>query len=144
MAPTRSVSTFVPTQVVFDGMPHTRWWAFEDRRTNFAEVSPDTTDVGKLMLMEFALVFANDWFVVPWTLPVGVLARVRGIAVTTVFNERLWVEPVDQLAGTQEWQSWSMFALTSQGGGKPEPELALLPKAPKVQKGPGLVVPPGG
>ena len=66
-----SVQTFIPTQVVFDGMPNTRWWAFEDRRTNFGEVSPDTTDVGKLMLMEFALIFANDWFVVPWTLPVG-------------------------------------------------------------------------
>lgn len=41
-------------------MPNTGWWAFEDRRTNFGEVSPDTTDVGTLMMMEFALVFAND------------------------------------------------------------------------------------
>ena len=40
VAPTRSVQTFIPTQVVFDGMPNTRWWAFEDRRTNFGEVSP--------------------------------------------------------------------------------------------------------
>ncbi|MDR7253975.1 hypothetical protein J2X46_002965 [Nocardioides sp. BE266] len=132
---TRDVQTFVPTQVVFDGMPNTRWWAFEDRRTNFGKVSADTTDVGTLMLMEFALVFANDWFVVPWTLPVGSLARVQGIAVTTVFDERLWVEPVAPPPGAAGWDRWSMFALADESGGDPEAELVLLPVAPKVQEG---------
>jgi hypothetical protein len=137
LAPTRSVQTFVPTQVVFDGMPNTRWWAFEDRRTNFGEVAPDTTDVGKLMLMEFALIFANDWFVVPWTLPVGGLARVHGIAVTTVFDERLWVEPVAQGVADDGWESWSMFSLTGDSAGRSTfpAELALLPLAPKVLEG---------
>ena len=135
VAPVRDVQTFVPTQVVFDGMPSTRWWAFEDRRTNFGKVTADTTDVGKLMLMEFALVFANDWFVVPWTLPVGTLARVHGIAVTTVFDERLWVEPVAPPAGAEGWDRWSMFALADESGGDPRAELALLPVAPKVQEG---------
>lgn len=46
-------------------------------------MAPDTTDVGKLLRMEFALVFANDWFVLPWTLPVDRVAEVKGIAVTT-------------------------------------------------------------
>ena len=133
--PVRDVQTFVPTQVVFDGMPNTRWWAFEDRRTNFGKVTADTTDVGKLMLMEFALVFANDWFVVPWTLPVGTLARVHGIAVTTVFDERLWVEPVAPPAGAAGWDRWSMFALADESGGDPRAELVLLPVAPKVQEG---------
>lgn len=140
--PTRDVQTFIPTQVVFDGMPNTRWWAFEDRKTNFGQVSVDTTDVGKLMLMEFALVFANDWFVVPWTLPVGTLARVHGVAVTTVFGERLWVEPVAPPGAGSGWSEWSMFALSvhDAGPGAAAPadvpaELALLPVAPKVQEG---------
>ena len=55
----------MPAPIVFEGMPNTRWWAFEDRRTNFGDVRPDTTDLGKLLLMEFALVYANDWFVLP-------------------------------------------------------------------------------
>ncbi len=136
--PIRSVQTFIPTQVVFDGMPNTRWWAFEDRRTNFGEVAPDTTDVGKLMMMEFALIFANDWFVVPWTLPVGGLARVRGIALTTVFDERLWIEPVAQgVAAEEGWQTWSMFSLTGDSAGRSTapPELAILPVAPRVLEG---------
>lgn len=138
--PTTSVQTFIPTQVVFDGMPNTRWWAFEDRRTNFGEVSPDTTDVGKLMLMEFALVFANDWFVVPWTLPIGGLARVHGIALTTVFDERLWVEPVAQGVADEGRQVWSMFSLTgdsSDQSARPS-DLAILPVAPKVLEGQAL------
>jgi hypothetical protein len=118
-------------------MPNTRWWAFEDRRTNFGDVSPDTTDVGKLMLMEFALIFANDWFVVPWTLPVGQLARVRGIALTTVFNERLWIEPISQGESASGIESWSMFSLTGDSAGHSTfpPELITLPVAPRVLEG---------
>jgi hypothetical protein len=137
VTPTRIVQTFIPTQVAFDGMPNTRWWAFEDRRTNFGEVAPDTTDIGKLMLMEFALIFANDWFVVPWTLPVGGLARVHGIAVTTVFDERLWIEPVPQGVTDDGWEAWSMFSLTGDSAGHSTfpSELAVLPVAPKVLEG---------
>ena len=121
-------------------MPNTRWWAFEDRQTNFGEVAPDTTDVGKLMLMEFALIFANDWFVVPWTLPVGGLARVQGIALSTVFDERLWIEPVTQGVADEGWESWSMFSLTGDSAGHSTfpSELAILPVAPKVLEGESL------
>ena len=59
--------TLIPTPVSFEGMPNTRWWAFEDGKTNFGEVKPDTTDLAKLLLMEFGLVYANDWFLVPCT-----------------------------------------------------------------------------
>ena len=61
----------LPTQVTFNGMPNTRWWAFEDSRTNFGDIKPDTTDLAKLLLIEFGLVYANDWFLVPFTVPAG-------------------------------------------------------------------------
>ena len=35
------------------------------RRTNFGDVKPDTTDLAKLLLIEFGLVYANDWFLDP-------------------------------------------------------------------------------
>ena len=87
-------STFIPTSLVFSGMPNTRWWEFEERQTNFGRVTPDTTDLGKLLLLEFGLVYANDWFVFPYTLPLGSIASVKGIALTNVFGERTWIEPV--------------------------------------------------
>ncbi len=134
-APERQVHTFLPTELVFEGMPNTRWWEFEDRRTNFGEVRPDTTDSGKLLLMEFGLVYANDWFVLPYTLPVGTVAEVEGIAVSNSFNERFWIEPVREQPG-EGWECWNLFTLTSKGGeGIPPPaRLVLLPTVPKVQE----------
>ena len=64
--------TTIPVPVSFSGMPNTRWWTFEDHATNFGNIDASTTDLAKLLFMEFALVYSNDWFVVPCTLPSGV------------------------------------------------------------------------
>jgi hypothetical protein len=132
----RRIHTFVPAAIVFEGMPNTRWWAFEDRRTNFGEVRPDTTDLGKLLLLEFGLVYANDWFVLPYTLPVGTVAEVKGIALTNVFGERLWIEPVSGQPET-DWQRWSLFTLSAATAERqvPAARLVLLANAAKVQEG---------
>jgi hypothetical protein len=133
--PERHLHTFLPASIVFEGMPNTRWWAFEDRRTNFGEVRPDQTDLGKLLLMEFGLVYANDWFVLPYTLPVGTLSEVKGIAISNVFDERFWIEPVRQNEG-EGWQQWGLFNLsaTTTERRPPPSKLALLPTVPKLQE----------
>ena len=84
--------TTIPVPVSFSGMPNTRWWTFEDNATNFGDIDASTTDLAKLLFMEFALVYSNDWFVIPCTLPAGALAKVQGLAVTNVFGERFWIE----------------------------------------------------
>ncbi len=134
--PERVVHTFMPSSVVFEGMPNTRWWSFEDRRTNFGEVRPDTTDLGKLLLMEFALVYANDWFVLPYTLPIGTITEVKGIALTNVFGERVWIEPLREPTST-DFNTWSLFTLSTPPTGERQPpfaRLVLLPTTPKVQE----------
>ena len=88
--------TTIPIPVSFSGMPNTRWWAFEDHATNFGDIDASTTDLAKLLFMEFALVYSNDWFVIPCTLPSGALAQMKGLAVTNVFGERLWIEAADR------------------------------------------------
>ena len=85
--------TTIPIPVSFSGMPNTRWWAFEDHATNFGDIDASTTDLAKLLFMEFALVYSNDWFVIPCTLPSGALAQVQGLAVTNVFGERFGSKP---------------------------------------------------
>ena len=129
-APEMRVHTLLPAQLVFSGMPNTRWWEFEDRRTNFGDVKPDTVDLGKLLLLEFGLIYANDWFIFPYTLPLGSITTVKGIAVTNVFGERTWVEAVNQNAPAAT--RWSMFQMTSPPS--TQPSLVLLPVANKVQE----------
>lgn len=108
-----AVKSFIPATVQFDGMPNTRHWAFEEGATNFGGIDPDTTDIAKLLLIEFGLVFANDWFMLPIDLKVGSLTSIKGLAVSNVFGERFWIEPAVTAVGPM--QSWRMFKLTPKG-----------------------------
>ena len=87
-----STRSFIPAPVRFNGMPDTRWWAFEDGKTNFGDINPGTTDLAKLLLIEFGLVYANDWFLLPYTVPAGTALNIKGLAVTNTFGERFWIE----------------------------------------------------
>ncbi|HVQ90230.1 MAG TPA: hypothetical protein VMU51_04270 [Mycobacteriales bacterium] len=129
-------TTVLPTRTRFNGMPDPRWWAFEDGRTNLGDISADTTDLARLLFVEFALVYANDWYTIPVDLPVGTLARVEGLAVTNVFGERRWIEPAAR-GLDDNWQRWAMFTLDI-AGTAPEPadtSLLLLPALPQTTEG---------
>ena len=131
----RFTKTFIPSHVEFEGMPDTRWWKFEDSKTDLGDIKPSTTDLAKLLLMEFGLVYANDWFIVPFELPIGSLARIQGLAVTNNFGERFWIEPAGK--GAEDWKKWSMYRLHGTGKENTAQDnlLFLAPAAAKVQEG---------
>jgi hypothetical protein len=133
--------TTIPIPVSFSGMANTRWWTFEDHQTNFGDIDASTTDLAKLLFMEFALVYANDWFVIPQTLPSGSLAKVQGLAVTNVFGERLWIEAAGQ-GIDKDWSRWSMFTINvrnaAAGSAAADTTLLLLPTLAKAQASPPL------
>ncbi|MEJ3750515.1 hypothetical protein WEI85_45570 [Actinomycetes bacterium KLBMP 9797] len=131
--------TVFPAPVRFSGMPLPRWWAIEDGSTNFAAVRPDSTDLARLIFLEFALVYSNDWFHVPCDLPAGTVATIRGLAVTDVFGQRLWIKPVG--AGDDEDRlRWTMFTLDTIGNAPVPADTALFlpPSVPKIAEGPPL------
>ena len=119
-------------------MPDTRWWKFEDRETHFGNIQPNSTDLGKLLLMEFGLVYANDWFVFPYELKAGSIAKVKGLAITNVFGERIWIEAAGK-GNENNWQRWAMFNVSQTPGNAASDEsLVMLPTVPKIQEGPLL------
>jgi hypothetical protein len=125
-------SSMLPAPVTFAGMPATRWWAFEDGKVNLGNVDAASTDLATLLFLEFSLIFANDWFLVPVSLPVASVAHVLGLAVTDVFGDRIWVTP----AGTgpdDAWQRWSMFSTSLVGPGAADTSLLVLPVVAKIQ-----------
>ncbi|RSM79988.1 hypothetical protein DMH04_30785 [Kibdelosporangium aridum] len=131
--------TVFPAPVRYSGMPLPRWWAQEDGKTNFAAIRPDSTDLARLIFLEFALVFSNDWYQVPCDLPVGTLAKIQGLFVTDVFGIKQWITP----AGTgsdEDWRRWSMFTLDTVGSDnvRADTDLLLPPSVPKVAEGPAL------
>jgi len=132
--------TTIPVPVSFSGMANTRWWSFEDKRTNFGDIDASTNELAKLLFIEFALVYSNDWFVIPSTLPTGALAKVQGLAVTNVFGERFWIEAAGR-GIDKNWQRWSMFTINVRNapdGAAADTTLLLLPTIAKAQMGPSL------
>lgn len=128
------VASFLPAPISFDGMPNTRWWKFEEGKVSFGDLSPATTDLAKLLLVEFALVYANDWFLVPVRLPAGSLTTVAGMTVTNSFGERFWIDAAG--AGLENaWQSFRMFNLSARGSVQADSALFLAPAVPKIQEG---------
>ncbi len=131
-----TTNSLIPTAIDFGGMPNLRWWTFEDSKTYIGDIKPNTTDIGKLLFSEFALIYANDWFIIPQTLPAGSVSQVKGLVVANVFGERIWVEPTGK-GEDDDWQRWTMYTISRKGKDvrQADNSLMLLPTVPKIQEG---------
>jgi hypothetical protein len=125
--------SFLPHPIEFGGMPAVRWWEFEDRRTNLGDLKPSTTDLATLILAEFALVFGNDWSLVPYVLPVGSLSQVLGVVVQDVFGVKTLVRPAGQASGA-EAARWGLYDLSLFNGAGVVERLFLPPAVSKLQE----------
>ena len=125
--------SFLPGHVTFRGMPAPRWWEFEDGVTDFGALTPDKVDLATLLVMEFALVFGNDWFEVPVPTDVGSLSRITTLVVTDSFGIRTVVEPTESLSVGGDQSPWSLFTIT--GGGGRSPYLLMPPRLGVVMEG---------
>lgn len=104
-------SRTVPTPVRYGGMPLPRFWAMEDARYDFGSMDSAANDIGRLLLVEFATVFGNDWYILPMKLPVGSLSILDSVVVSDVFGRNLLLER----AGEGEPQ-WNLFSLATRNG----------------------------
>lgn len=104
--------TIIPTEVQFPGMPNSRWWEFEDGQVDLGNITASTTDVAKIILAEFALIYGNDWFSLPHRIPVGSISKIKGIVVKDVFGQQTLVQAANQ-GENEDWSGWGMFNLTT-------------------------------
>lgn len=123
----REAISFIPTPATFKGVPNPRFWEMEERQINFGALNAQTTDHLLLVFAEMGLVYGNDWFVVPYTLPVNTLCEVLGLVVTDVFGERTVIRAADE--GDSAWQRWSLFNLSNAGDLGSYNRQFLLPSA---------------
>lgn len=106
--PEDSVQTFIPTQLKFSGMPHTRLWQMEDNEINFGKIDASPTSILNVLVAEYGLNYSNDWFVLPYELPVNTICQVKGILLKDVFGQYIYVKPAIRDPET-EWQEFAMF-----------------------------------
>lgn len=99
----------MPTLARYPGMPADRYWEFEDGQVNFGRLGAAKSDLARLAVMEYALVFGNDWFVLPMTLPTNAVYRVAEFSVTDNFGITVPIPPARNPDGTP----WTLFGMSS-------------------------------
>lgn len=119
----------LPTGVRFRGMPNARWWEMEDASVDLGDVDAGPSDVARLALLEFTLVYANDFFAVPLRLPVGSVSRITSLVVGDTFGMRSRIGSATQSGPGAE--RWSMFTLSESepdaSGASARSELLFIP-----------------
>lgn len=123
LQPVKTVA-LLPVSAQFEGMASNRWWQFENGKVNFGKMDANTTDLAKVVAAEFTFVHQDDWFVVPYEVPVGSLSEVTGIVVKDVFGQQTYVDHAGN--GVDSWQDWSMYSLSGKDNDLNSP-LELLP-----------------
>lgn len=130
--------TLVPGRARYRGMPAPRFWEIEDREVYLGSISAGPTDLMRLMMLEFALLAADNWFQVPLDLPVGSLTRMDLVKVVNCFGDRDVVSSASAVDGPNT--PWKMFTLTGDpaiaSGGAPW--LFLAPSLARGIQGPPL------
>jgi hypothetical protein len=126
--------TTLPNHITFPGMPQARYWNFEDGRLNLGSIQPNLTDLANMLVLEFALVYSNDWFVVTVPTPIGSLTNVVGLVVTDTFGIRTLIEAADGTTTSAAGDAiWTMFTMS---GVNPQMDTVLLaPTLTEVQDG---------
>jgi hypothetical protein len=111
-ASVRNFSPMLPTPARYGGMPADRYWELEDGRVNLAQVQAGPTDLGRLLMLEFALGYGNDWFVIPVDVAMGSLFTVTRFEVRDNFGVSTDLRRVANPAG----EAWRMFELSGANG----------------------------
>ena len=119
--------------VEYGGKPADRFWEFEDAQVNLGALGAGPTDLARLLFVEFALVYGNDWFIVPLELEVGSLTRITTFRVRDTFG----VETVVGRSRNPDGRPWSMYELTvDEGAPRFARDLFFLPPTlPTVYEG---------
>ncbi len=125
------VRSFIPSPAEFAGMPSPRWWQIEDGAVDLGHIQAEAADVAKIAVAEFALLFGNNWFIIPCRQRVGVIAEIEGVIITDVFG---WRTSVSSATGSSGgiWTRWDFFSVTPRGTGPAADPLGqhlLLPPA---------------
>ncbi|MBB5926761.1 hypothetical protein [Streptomyces echinatus] len=96
----------LPSTVRYGGLPADRFWEMEDARVDLGSADVSTLDTGRLLLISFATVYGNDWFLVPLEVPTASLTVLDTLLVRDVFGRYHLVGR----AGRDD-PSWSLFTL---------------------------------
>lgn len=120
--------TAMPTLLQIPGMPSPWFWEVEDPTTDAARVEAGPSDTARLLLIEAALAFAPDWFMLSLRLPAASLSTIDRLQITDTYGVTTIIRPADIVRPDPNWSLWKV----TQGAGKlnylvlPPPNISFL------------------
>jgi len=124
--------TVIPAPATYRGMPASRWWEFEDASVNFGAVEADPDDLARMLLVDFAVTYGNDWFVIPVDVPVGSICKINSLVITDTFGVRTLIPSIDRSAHPAS-SRWRMFK--NSGNADTPTNLFLAPTLKRTMEG---------
>jgi hypothetical protein len=100
--------TIMASPLRYAGMPADRLWQFEDGTVNLGQLEIQRYDLARLCFVEFAMIYGNDWFVVPVDVNTGTFVVTTELAYTTTFGDRFVVPPADDRNRTGRFRLFEM------------------------------------
>ncbi len=110
--PVKNTRKALVSPVTFRGMPARRFWEMENASVDIGTLSAAGEDLGRLLLREFALVYGNDWFQVPFLVPVGSDVSIDSLVVADTFGLKTTIPHYTAVDGSHGL--WRMFALSTE------------------------------
>ncbi len=98
----------IPAPLDFAGMPNPRFWTFENPGVRFDQMellsNPEKPpSPATLMVLDFALSYSDDWFLIPIALDAWTIYETTAVAITDVFGDTTLANPPEG--------RWNMFRL---------------------------------
>jgi len=113
-APATRTMTMLATPLTYAGMPSDRLWQFENGSVNFGMLNVQAHDPARLCLVEFATIFGNDWFLVPFDVDASALTTLTEVSYTNTFGERIPVPAADDRARTGRFRLFEISVAGSE------------------------------
>ena len=136
-APHTIVTTVLPTQVQYRGMPTSSWWEMEDARADFGAIETSPEDLARLLFVDLAITYGNDWLLIPVDVPYGSVCTVRSLVVTDTFGRRTLIRHHVEVDGDGRWRMFQLARRDDSGGGHPDDRMLLVaPTLPTILHGP--------
>src|SRR3954447_11685587 len=131
-AATPRTQTLLATPLRFAGMPAERYWEFEDGQVNLGALQVQPHDLARLALVEFAMIYGNDWIVVPVDVPHGSLVTIDDLRCTTTFGDVAVLQGIDDSGRTGHFR---MFENSQVDQNQTRPGLIVMPSATATEEG---------
>ena len=106
----------VPMTVRFPGMPAPRYWDFESGELPWPDVDTTRTELLRLLVIDFAMLYGVDWFVLPLDLPVANAVKIDTLVVYDVFGGLTVVDPVETGRTLPVPDRFTMYSTAAPGG----------------------------